>query len=115
MSLSETVLLGALAGFTIYLGLPFGRLQLLGSRTRVGLAMFAVGVLAFLFVDVFEHAFGILETSVEHVRHGKEGLGELLGLTAVLGAGFAAGSAGLAMLERRMRPRTLPPVAGGTS
>src|SRR5262249_31637689 len=65
MSFTETALLGALAGFTIYLGLPFGRLQLLSDRARVGLAMFSVGVLAFIFVDVMEHAFGIAEGAVE--------------------------------------------------
>src|SRR5947208_3362731 len=47
MSFHETVVLGALAGFTIYVGLPFGRLQLLSERARVALAMFSVGVLAF--------------------------------------------------------------------
>ena len=52
MSFAQTVVLGALAGFTIYLGLPVGRLQLLGNRPRVALAMFSVGVLAFIFVDV---------------------------------------------------------------
>jgi len=52
MSFGETVLLGALAGFTIYLGLPFGRLQLVSPRARVALAMFSVGVLAFLFAEL---------------------------------------------------------------
>jgi zinc transporter, ZIP family len=115
MSFQETVLLGALAGFTIYLGLPLGRLQLLGKRARVGLAMFAVGVLAFLFVDVFEHAFGILEKPVEHLKEGEGGLGEAIGLTALLGAGFAAGCAGLAVLERRIRRTNLPPAVGGST
>ena len=105
MSFSETVLLGALAGFTIYLGLPFGRLQLLGNRARVGLAMFAVGVLAFLFVDVFEHAFAIVERAVTDLKDGKVGVGRPLGLTALLAFGFAAGSAGLAMVERHIRRR----------
>ena len=116
MSFAETVLLGALAGFTIYLGLPFGRLQIMGDRLRVGLAMFAVGVLAFLFVDIFEHALGIVEEPVEAFRNGEEGIGEALGLVALLGAGFAAGTAGLATLERWMRPKgpTRPPIAGGS-
>ena len=61
MTLLETTLLGALAGFTIFLGLPFGRLHRLGSRVRVGLAMFAVGILAFIFVDVMAHAIEIVE------------------------------------------------------
>ena len=34
MSFAETALLGALAGFTIYLGLPVARLELVSARTR---------------------------------------------------------------------------------
>ncbi len=116
MSFAETVVLGALAGFTIYLGLPVGRLQIVGDRARVALAMFAVGVLAFLFVDIFEHALEIVEEPVEAFKDGEEGIGDALGLVALLGGGFAAGTAGLAMLERWMRPEgpTRPPVAGGS-
>jgi ZIP family zinc transporter len=115
LSFAETVLLGALAGFTIFLGLPFGRLQILSSRARVGLAMFAVGVLAFLFVDIFEHALEIVEEPVEAFEEGEQGIGEAIGLVGLLGVGFAAGSAGLAMLERRLRPErpSSPPIAGG--
>jgi ZIP family zinc transporter len=116
LSFAETVLLGALAGFTIYLSLPFGRLQIMSDRLRVGLAMFAVGVLAFLFVDIFEHALGIVEEPVEAFKDGEQGIGEAVGLVALLGAGFAAGTAGLATLERWMRPEgpTRPPIAGGS-
>jgi ZIP family zinc transporter len=115
LSFAETVLLGALAGFTIYLSLPFGRLQNLSKRSRVGLAMFAVGVLAFLFVDIFEHALEIVEEPVEHLGEGEGGIGKPLGLMLLLGAGFTAGTAGLAWLERRMRPdRPAPPIAGGS-
>src|SRR3954454_2212185 len=116
MSLAETLLLGALAGGTIFLGLPFGRLPLVGPRTRVALAMFSVGVLAFLFVDVLEHGFGIVESAVEDFKDDKTGIGPPVGLTALLGAGFAAGTAGLAMVERMLRRGTpsLPPVAGGS-
>jgi ZIP family zinc transporter len=115
MSFAETALLGALAGFTIYLGLPFGRLKTMGDRTRVALAMFAVGVLAFLFVDIFEHALEIVEEPVVALKDGSEGAGEAIGLLALLAGGFAAGTAGLATLERWMRPKgtTAPPIAGG--
>ena len=117
MSFSETVLLGALAGFTIYLGLPVARLRLLGDRTRVALAMFAVGVLAFLFVDVMEHGFGIVESSVEHFREHEQGFGHVLWLGVLLGVGFAAGLAGLALIEQRMRSARppYPPMAGGSA
>jgi ZIP family zinc transporter len=116
VSFAETVILGGLAGLTIYLGLPFGRLQIIGDRARVALAMFAVGVLAFLFADIFEHALGIVEEPVEAFKDGEQGIGEAVGLVALLAAGFAAGTAGLATLERWMGPTGLarPPVAGGS-
>jgi ZIP family zinc transporter len=114
LSFAQTAALGALAGFTIYLGLPFGRLQLLGDRARVALAMFAVGVLAFIFVDVMEHAFGIVEAAVEGLKAGSGSLGHAVALAAALGGGFAIGLAGLAMTERRLRSmRPLPPISGG--
>jgi ZIP family zinc transporter len=114
LSFAQTAALGALAGFTIYLGLPFGRLQLLGDRARVALAMFAVGVLAFIFVDVMEHAFGIVEAAVESLKDESGSLGHAVGLAALLGGGFGVGLAGLAMTERRLRSlRPLPPIAGG--
>jgi zinc transporter, ZIP family len=117
LSFAETVILGALAGLTIYLSLPFGRLELLSDRGRVGLAMFSVGVLAFLFVDVFEHAFGIVEHAVEGYKDGESGLGSAVGLASILGVGFALGSAGLAVVERWMRPRRAeqPPITGGAA
>src|SRR3989442_1951385 len=118
MSFHEAVVLGALAGFTIYVGLPFGRLQLLSERTRVALAMFSVGVLAFLFVDVFEHAFGIVEHAVEGFKEGDRSFASAAGLALLLGGGFALGTAGLAVVERWMRPAppsSRPPIAGGST
>ena len=115
MSFPETVALGALAGLTIYLGLPVGRLQLLGSRARVALAMFAVGVLSFIFVDVLSNGLSIVNPALIAVKHHHESVAYLIWLVVLLAGGFAAGSAGLAMIERRMRPlgtRTAP-IAGG--
>jgi len=115
VSFAETVLLGALAGATIYLSLPFGRLKLLNNRARVALAMFAVGVLAFLLVDVFEHALGIAEHAVEGYEEGEGSLGKAIGFPTMLAGGFALGCAGLAMVERRIRRSVDPPrMAGGS-
>jgi ZIP family zinc transporter len=113
LTFGETVLLGALAGFTIFLGLPIGRMRLLSARGRVCLAMFSVGVLAFIFVDVMEHAFSIVEGSVEAYKEDEGSLGRAVLLAASLGVAFAVGSAGLAPLERWMRRRPpLPPIRG---
>jgi zinc transporter, ZIP family len=115
MSFSETVLLGALAGFTIFLGLPVGRLQSLSPRTRVALAMFSVGVLVFLLVDVLAHGFEIAEEAVEEFKDGDASFLHAAWLTLLLLGGFALGSAGLGISERRMRARNAPPIAGGST
>jgi ZIP family zinc transporter len=115
MSFASTVALGALAGFTIYIGLPAGRMQLLSSRSRVALAMFSVGVLAFIFVDVLSHSTSIVSDALTSYKHGHSSFGHLALLVSLLAAGFVAGSAGLAAIERMIRPlgaRT-PPIAGG--
>lgn len=117
MSFAETALLGALAGFTIYLGLPIGRLQLLSSRTRVALAMFSVGILVFLLVDVLSHGFEIAEEAVTQFHDGTASFGHALALALLLIGGFTLGSAGLGILERRMRSSAPapPPITGGAT
>jgi zinc transporter, ZIP family len=116
MSFAETVALGAIAGFTIFLGLPVARFERVGSRARVALAMFSVGILAFLFVEVMEHGFAIVEKPVEQLHDGHGGLGEAVGYALMFGAGLFAGLVGLTHFERRIgRRRPLPPLAGGAA
>jgi zinc transporter, ZIP family len=109
--------LGALAGFTIYLGLPLGRVPLVSNRARVALAMFSVGVLAFLFGEILVHGVELVEHPVEELGEGEGGSwGEVIGLSLLLGLGFTAGCAGLALIERWMRPgEKPPPIAGGAT
>jgi zinc transporter, ZIP family len=115
MSFLETVALGAIAGFTIFLGLPLGRIKRVDDRLRVGLAMFSVGILAFIFMDVTKHGEQILETTVAHYKAHTTGFGHVLGLFALLAAGFTVGTAGISAVERRLRARrpAPAPIAGG--
>jgi zinc transporter, ZIP family len=117
LSFSETVLLGALAGLTIFLGLPVGRLDMLTSRARVALAMFSVGILTFLLVDVLGHGFEIAESAVTAFHDGKGSFGHAAAMALLLVVGFGLGSAGLGILERRLRPAASvrPPAAGGAT
>jgi zinc transporter, ZIP family len=115
VSFGETVLLGALAGFTIYLGLPFGRIEFVSQRIRVGLAMFSVGVLAFLFAEVFVHGLEIVEERFDALHEGDGSFPAGIGLALLFSAGFTAGTAGLALIERRMRQAKTPPMAGGAT
>jgi ZIP family zinc transporter len=114
MSFAETAALGSLAGFTIYLGLPLGRVRTLSTRGRVSLAMVSVGILAFIFVDVLQHALAIVQAPIDAGGvpiHGN--VGEIITRTLLLGAGFLIGCSGLAVIERRLRPMSVPPIAGG--
>jgi len=113
MSLAETTLLGAIAGFTIFLGLPFARMQRVGPRARVALAMLSVGILSFLFVDVTGHGFEIVEHAVEKAREGASA-GRAVGYGLMFLAGLFVGIVGLTTVERRSR-RPLPPLAGGAA
>jgi ZIP family zinc transporter len=115
MSFGETTLLGAIAGITIYLGLPIGRLQRIDDRLRVGLAMFCAGILAFIFMDVTTNAQSIIAATLGQFKHGRTGFGHVVWLFALLAVGFVAGTAGIAGAERRMRGRVrtaTPPIAG---
>ncbi len=115
MNFTETVVLGAIAGFTIYLGLPAGRVGRVDDRARVALAMFSVGILAFIFVDVTAHGQQIVESALQSFKHHTVGFGHVLGLFILLALGFTIGAAGISQLEQRLRPRRAarPPIAGG--
>ena len=114
MSLAETTLLGFIAGGTIFLGLPVGRLRRVDDRLRVALAMFSVGILVFLLVDVLMHGFEIAEDAVTAFHDGDASFGHAAAMALLLVGGFGLGSAGLGLVERAMRPpKPVPPLAGG--
>jgi ZIP family zinc transporter len=115
MGFTETVALGAIAGLTIYIGLPLGRMRGVDDRMRVCLAMFSVGILAFIFMDVTKHGEQILEAALGDFKAHKAGFGHVLGLFALLAVGFTSGTAGISAIERRLRSRrpAPAPIAGG--
>jgi ZIP family zinc transporter len=115
MGFTETVALGAIAGLTIYIGLPLGRMRGVDDRMRVCLAMFSVGILAFIFMDVTKHGEQILETSLDQLKAHTASFGHVLGLFALLAVGFTSGTAGISAIERRLRSRRSAPapIAGG--
>jgi ZIP family zinc transporter len=117
MGFSETVLLGAIAGLTIYLGLPVGRLGPVDDRVRVALPMFSVGILAFIFVDVTQHGREIVDATLGSFKNHRTSLLHVLGLFSLLAAGFAVGTAGISTIQRPWRRyrASLPPIAGAST
>jgi ZIP family zinc transporter len=95
MSATKIALLGAIAGFTIFLGLPVGRLRNPAPRLRALLNAGAVGVLVFLLWDVLAHAWEPIDGAL-----GEHHYGAAAGNGIVLAAGLAAGLLGLVYFDR---------------
>ena len=70
MSAWQTTLLGAVAGGTIFLGLPLGRVGGLSKTTRAFLSTLSAGILLFIFWDVVAGASEVIDGSLAQVRDG---------------------------------------------
>jgi zinc transporter, ZIP family len=95
MSFAETALLGGIAGFTIFLGLPIGRLRNPAPRLRALLNAGAVGILMFLLWDVLAHAWEPIDGAL-----GDHHYGAAAGNGVVLAAGLGIGLLGLVYFDR---------------
>jgi len=100
MSTAQTLVLGAIAGFTIFLGLPIGRMQNVSASTKAFLAATATGILIFLFWDVMSGAVGPVETALEEGRGGR-----FAWLGFLLTAGFFVGLMSLVYYDTWMKRR----------
>jgi ZIP family zinc transporter len=115
VSTAQTVLLGAVAGLTIFLGLPLGRVRTTSLRGKAFLNAVSAGILLFLLLDIFEHATGPVEEAMEHAVDGAGSWGRFAATAAVYALGFGVGLVGLFYLARRLqgRARTSPPASVG--
>jgi len=100
MSTAQIALLGLIAGGTIFIGLPVGRMRALSGRTRVVLNGLAIGILVFLFFDVIEHAFEPVEDAAKD-----SAVGHALGYGLILVVGLSVGLMSLVYFDRWMRHR----------
>ena len=115
MSESTTILLGAIAGGTIFLGLPLGRLDKLSESTRSFLATVSAGILLFLFWDVVSQGWGLVEEAVDKAKDGGPAGPAVLRVSMFIGA-FVIGIFGIAFAERAvLRRRPVKPAAGGSA
>ena len=64
MSTPQLLALGALAGFTIFLGLPIGRIRSADTRLKAALSAMATGILLFLLWDVLVHGVEPVEEAL---------------------------------------------------
>jgi len=91
MSTAQTLILGAVAGLTIFVGLPMGRIRSTSASLRASLAAVATGILVFLFWDVVSHGVAPVESHLE-----VHAWGAFLGYAGLLAIGFTLGMMSLA-------------------
>ena len=106
MSDGEILLLGGIAGITIFLGLPVGRMRNLGSEKRAFFNAIATGVLIFLLVETLSKGIDPVESALQHVTVDRGGSwGMFAGRAAVFVACFGLGLLGLLYYDRWMKRR----------
>ena len=112
MSTDRILLLGALAGFTIFLGLPAGRLRNPAVGLKALLSAVATGILLFLFWDVLTAAVEPVEASLRAATAHDGTWGRALALGVLFIAGLGAGLLGLVYWERLVARRRAAAMLG---
>ncbi len=107
MSTSQTLLLGAIAGLTIFLGLPMGRVSNTSRAVSAALTAFATGILVFLLWDVLSHGVEPVEAAV-NVHH----WGRVAEIGPLLAGGLIAGVMSLVYYDRWMTNKRATPLVG---
>jgi zinc transporter, ZIP family len=107
VSTGETLILGALAGLTIYAGLPLGRVGGTSPKLRASLSAVATGILVFLFWDVVSHGVEPVESHLE-----SHAWAAFAGYATLLGVGFALGLMGLVYYDDYLRRRRATRLVG---
>lgn len=108
MSPTSIAALGAIAGVTIFIGLPVGRVRNAAPRTRALLNAAATGILVFLVWDVLTHAWEPIDAALAAHELGTAGASG-----AVLAVMFTLGLMGLVYLDRWIARRARRPVLVG--
>jgi ZIP family zinc transporter len=111
VSTTQTILLGAIAGLTIFLGLPLGRVPVASQASRAFLNALSAGILVFLLVDILAHATEPVEEAMVEAQAGEAAWSHFVGLALVYALGFGAGLLGLLYAARLWKPR--PPASIG--
>jgi zinc transporter, ZIP family len=106
----QLITLGAIAGFTIFLGLPIAVVKNLSPNKKGLLNALALGILVFLIIDVFGHAWATTEEAVKKAFEGNASTNDAaLTLIAMFG-GVAIGLVGLVLYETKMNGKSIPKI-----
>lgn len=112
MTQTETLILGAIAGFTIFLGLPFATMKRVSRGWIAFLNAIAIGVLFFLLFDILRQAG---EPITDALGKWQQGLGgaQFAWLVIVYVVGLGGGLLGLVYVSRIVLAKQRAAVAEG--
>ena len=96
----QTLVLGAVAGATIVLGLPLGRVRAPRPALRQFLNALAIGILGFLLWDVLSGAFEPVDGALADLHEQTAGIGPVFGYGLLFFGGLTLGLMGLVYYER---------------
>jgi ZIP family zinc transporter len=103
LDFATTALLGAIAGFTIFLGLPIARARSASPATMALLNAVAIGILLFLVVEIAQNAIFPVASGISAWRQGSGAFP--LALIVVFVAGLLLGLVGLGSIATTMMHR----------
>jgi ZIP family zinc transporter len=103
LDFKTTALLGAIAGFTIFLGLPIARARRVSAHMMALLNALAIGILVYLVVEIAQNATVPVSQAVTAWRAG--GSAFPIPIVAALIAGFVLGLVGLGSVASHMTKR----------
>lgn len=104
LSFGWTIVLGAIAGLTIFLGLPIARMRNVSPSVIAALNALAIGILVYLVVEIAGSATAPLVQAARFWRGGGPPWG-VLSLAAAYVGGLFAGLVGLGLLAHRLSSR----------
>ena len=102
MGIEKTLLLGLIAGGTILIGMPLGRMRRPSEALRVTLNALAVGILTFLVWDVLSAAWEPIDAGLAAHHATGAGLGPTVGYGVLFAVGLSVGLLGLQQYEAWM-------------
>ena len=103
MNQTSVTLMGAIAGLTIFLGLPVARMRSVSTRAQGFLNAIATGVLLFLVVEILGHANESVQGTLGGLHKGA--VAPFVQLLAVYVAGLGVGLLGLIWFNRAFARR----------
>lgn len=95
------IILGAIAGVTIFLGLPIAMMPTVNERTRSFLTAISTGILIFLLVEIMGKQMELIEELFQSASEGYPQLGNAFLFSGLLLGGLAAGLLGMIYFEER--------------